>query len=175
MTGASARRRPCRRCSALVVIEGPLVVLARFQRNDRAAVGQCLDAGLIAVEPLLDDQAVAGLAKDPPDHDLIDGVECLPQIVADVDPLAGGQAVGFEHQAKRPPQDEIAGVGDRVEDAAVAALFNLDLNTGAEHLTRVEDPFDRLHGLAGGPAMQRVPDGRSSLERTTSETSRDRM
>ena len=47
-----------------VVVEGPLVVLARLERDDRAAVGDGQDAGLLAVEPLLDDQTVAGLAED---------------------------------------------------------------------------------------------------------------
>ena len=93
---------------ALVVVVGPLVVLARLERDDRPAVGQGEDARLLAVEPFLDDQAVAGLAVDPPDHDLVDGVERLAEVVADVDPLAGGQAVGLEDHAERAAEDIVA-------------------------------------------------------------------
>ena len=114
-----------------------------------------------AVEPLLDDQPVAGLAEDAPDHDLIDGVERLPEVVADVDAFAGGQAVGLEDHAQRPSQHEVAGLGGRAEDAALAAFLDFDLNAGAEHLARVHDPVDGLQGLAGRPAVQRVADRRA--------------
>ena len=70
-----------------------------------------------AVEPLLDDQPVAGLAEDAPDHDLVDAVERLAEVVADVDALARGQAVGLEDHPQRAAQHEVAGLGGRVEDA----------------------------------------------------------
>ena len=84
----------------LVVIVGPLVVLARLERDDRPAVGQGQDADLLAVEPLLDDQPVAPLAVEPLDHDLVDRLERLAEVIADRHPLAGGQSVGLDHHAR---------------------------------------------------------------------------
>ena len=71
----------------------------------------------LSVEAFLDDHAVARLTKDSPDHDLIDCLESLAEIVADVDPLAGGQTIGFQDHAQRPPQDEVARLGGRAEHA----------------------------------------------------------
>ena len=62
----------------------------------------------------------------------------------------------------RAAQDEVAGLGGRVEDALLAALFDLDLHARAEHLARVHDPIDGLERLAGGPAVQRVADRRAA-------------
>ena len=128
----------------------------------------------VAVEPLLDDQAVAGLAEDPPDHDLVDALEGLAEVVADEDALAGGQAVGLEHQAQRAAQDEVARLGGRAEDALLAALLDLDLHARAEHLARVHDPVDGLERLgrrsgsgACGGSVERP------RERTISATSRE--
>ena len=76
-------------------------------------------------------QAVAGLAEDPADHDLVDRVERLAEVVADVDALAGGQAVGLEDHAERAAEDVVAGLGGGVEDAALASLLDLDLDARA--------------------------------------------
>ena len=97
-----------------------------LQRDDRPAVGQRQDARLLAVEPLLEDHPVAGLAVDAPDHDLVDGVEGLAEVVADVDPLARGQPVGLQDQAERAAEDVVARLGGRAEDPALAALLDLD-------------------------------------------------
>ena len=144
------------------MIEGALVILARFQGDDRAAVGEGQHAGFLAVEPLFDDQAIAGLAEDAADHDLVDGIQGLAEVVANVDPLAGGQAVGLEDHPHGAAQDEVAGLGGRVEDAFLAALFDLDLHPRAEHLARVHDPIDGVERLAGGPAVQCVADRRAA-------------
>ena len=54
---ARGRKRPhAAGIGPFVVIEGSLVILARFQRDDRAAVGDRQHAGLLAVESLFDDQ-----------------------------------------------------------------------------------------------------------------------
>ena len=147
---------------ALVVVEGAFVVLAGFERDDRAAVGQGQHAGLLAVEPLLDDQAVAGLAEDAANHDLIDALDRLAEVVADVDTFAGGQSVGLQDQAQGASQHEVASLGGRIEYALLPALFNFDLNAGAHHLARVHDPVDRLERFAGRAAMQRMPDRRAA-------------
>ena len=62
----------------------------------------------------------------------------------------------------RAAQDEVAGLGGRVEDAFLAALFDLDLHARAEHLARVHDPIDGLERLAGGPAVQGVANRRAA-------------
>ena len=119
-------------------------------------------AGFVAVEPLFDDQAIAGLAEDAADHDLVDRVQGLAEVVADVDPLAGGEAVGLEDHSHGPAQDEVAGLGGRAEDALFTAFFDLDLHARAEHFARVHDPIDGVERLAGGPAMQGVADRRAA-------------
>ena len=123
---------------------------------------KCQHAGFLAVEPLFDDQAIAGLAEDAADHDLVDGIEGLAEVVADVDPLAGGQAVGLEDHAHGAAQHEVACLGGRVEDAFLTALFDLDLHARAEHLARVHDPVDGVERLAGGPAVQGVANRRAA-------------
>ena len=91
-----------------VVVEGPLVVLAGDQGHDRPAVGQGEDAGLLAVESLLDEEPVAGLAENASDHDLVDGLQGLAEGAADVNALARGQAVGLDHDPERTTEDEVA-------------------------------------------------------------------
>ena len=99
----------------------------------------------------------------PPDHDLVDRLERLAEVVADVDPLARGQAVGLEDHAERAAEDVVARLGRRVEDPALAPLLELDLDARPELLARVHDPVDRLEGLGGGPAEQGVPQRRTPL------------
>ena len=93
---------------SFVMVEGTLIVLTGFQRNDRASVSDRQHARFTSVQAFLDDQAVTRLTKDPPDHDLIDRLQRLAQIVADVNPLACGQTIGFQDHAQRPPQHEVA-------------------------------------------------------------------
>ena len=47
--------------------------------------------------------SIAGLAEDAPDHDLVDRLERLAEVVADVNALARGQSVGL--------QDHVPGAG----------------------------------------------------------------
>ena len=157
-----------------VVVEGALVVLARLQRDDRPAVGERQDAGLLAVEPLLDDQAVAGLAEDAPDHDLVDGLQGLAEVVADVHPLARGQAVGLQDHAQRAAEHEIARLGGRVEHALLAAS-SISTWTPGPSISRGSMIRSMASSVSVAVRQWRV--WRSvdrPRERTISETSRDR-
>ena len=141
---------------------GALVILARLQRDDGPAIGEGQDAGLLAVEPLLDDEAVAGLPEDAPNHDLLDAVERLAEVVAHEDALAGGQSVGLEDEPQGPAEHEVAGLGGGAEHPFLAPFLDLDLHAGAEHLARVHDPVDGLERLGGGAAVEGVADRRAA-------------
>ena len=65
------------------------MVLGRLQGDDRAAVGNGHHARLLAVQPLLEHESVAGRAEDLLHGDLFDGPDRLVAIGADDDPLAG--------------------------------------------------------------------------------------
>ena len=73
---------------ALIVVEGPFVILGRGQRDDRPARDQGLHAQLVAVEPFLDDDLPAGPAEFLADHDPFDGGQGFLAGVANHDPLA---------------------------------------------------------------------------------------
>ena len=75
-----------------------------------------------------DTQDVAGLTEDSADHDLVDGIEGLAEVVADIDTLAGGESVGLEYKSQGAAEDEVAGLGGGIEDAFLATF--LDLNLG---------------------------------------------
>ena len=60
-----------------VAVVGRLVILGRRQGDDRLAVGDRQHAGLLAVQPLLDHQPIAGVAEDPFAADLLDGLDGL--------------------------------------------------------------------------------------------------
>ena len=80
-----------------VAVVGRLVVLGRLQGDDRPAVGDGQHAGLLAVEPLLDHQAIAGGAEDLLPGDRLDGGDGLLAAGADHHALAGRQPVGLDH------------------------------------------------------------------------------
>ena len=63
-----------------VAVVGRFVILGRRERDDRPAVGDGQHAGLLAVEPLLDHQPVAGGAEDFLPGDFIDGIQGLVAI-----------------------------------------------------------------------------------------------
>ena len=63
----------------------------------------------------------ARAAEGPPHHDLVDRIERLAEILADVDPLARRQAVGLDDQPERPGEHVFARLGDGVERPALAA------------------------------------------------------
>ena len=75
---------------------GRLVVLAGWHGEERLAVGQRQHAGLLAVQPLLDHQLVAGFAEFLLGGDAVDGLERLLAIVADDHAFAGRQSVGLD-------------------------------------------------------------------------------
>ena len=100
---------------------------------------------------------------DAPDHHLVDRVEGLAEVVADVHPLARREAVGLQDHAQGPPQDILASLGGRPERPALAALLQLDLDARREHLARVHDPVDLLQGLGRGPAELGVADRGAAL------------
>ena len=79
-----------------VAVVGRLVVLGRLQGDDRAAVGNRQHAGLLAVEPLLDHQAIAGGAEN-----LLPAICSTARIAslaigANHHALAGRQSVGLD-------------------------------------------------------------------------------
>ena len=74
---------------SLVVVEGTLVVLAGFERQDVLAVAQDDEAGLFAFEKFFDDEASG---------ELCDGSLGFGAITGNDDALSGGEAIGFDHQ-----------------------------------------------------------------------------
>ena len=96
LTKARAISADAARIRADVAVVGPLVVLGRLQSDDRAAVGDRQYAGLLAVEPFFNHQAIAGDAEDPLQGDLLDGTNRLIAIGADHHALAGRQPVGLD-------------------------------------------------------------------------------
>ncbi len=82
----------------LVAFQGLLVVHGGGQREDALAVADDHERHLLAAEEFLDHHLVPRLAEFPLEHDLLDGLVGLFLLAADVDALAGGQAVGLDHQ-----------------------------------------------------------------------------
>ena len=77
-------------------------------------------------------------------------------------PLPAARPSALRTSPTGRPEHEVAGLGRRREDALLPALLDLDLDARAEHLARVHDPLDRLEGLGGRPAMERVADRRAA-------------
>ena len=73
------------------------MVLGRLQGDDRLPIGDGQHAGLLAVEPLLDHQPCAGLAKEPLPGDFLDRLQGLKTPGTDDNPFAGSQPVGFDY------------------------------------------------------------------------------
>ena len=99
-----ASRRPCRRCSAPVAVEGALVVLGGADLERGAAVAQREQARLLAVQELLDHERQ--LRPRRRRQRLLDRGR-------DHHPLAGGEPVRLDHDrracaadigARRPPR-----------------------------------------------------------------------
>ncbi len=85
------------------------MILGRRQGDDRAAVGDGQHAGFLAVEPLFDDELIAGVAEflvasDPP-H----GFDGFGSARADEHAFAGGQSVGLDHDRHVLAVGEISG------------------------------------------------------------------
>ena len=133
------------------------------------------DARLLAVEPLLQQQAVAGLAEDAADHHLVDGVERLAEVVADIDALAPGEPVGLDDHAQRPAEHVLAGLRGRGERPPLPPLLELDVHAPA----RAARAGSMIRSIASSvsAAVRQCSVWRRverPLERTTSETSRER-
>ena len=77
-------------------------------------------------------------------------------------PLPAARPSALRTRPERAAQHEVAGLGGGAEDALLAAFLDLDLDARAEHLAGVHDPFDRLEGLGGGPAVEGVADRRAA-------------
>ena len=82
----------------LVAGEDALVVLRRRERHRRRAVAEHQQRDLGAGEVLLGDEHVAGVAELARDEAGADGLAGLVHVLADEHALAGGQAVGLDHQ-----------------------------------------------------------------------------
>ena len=156
-----------------VAVERRLVVLGRLERDDRLPVGNRQHAGLLAVEPLLDHQPVAGGAEDFLAGDLLDRSDGLVAAGADDDALARGQPVGLDHHrhvlAVLEELDGVVGVGEGLiigrwdvgvaEQVLAEDLAALQFGGGA---AGTEDPQPGLlEGVddAGGQRAFRPDDG----------------
>ncbi len=156
-----------------VAVVGRLVVLGRLQGDDRAAVGNRQHAGLLAVEPFFNHQAIAGGAEDFLQGNLLDGANRLVAIGANHHALAGRQTVGLDDDAavvplvqvmnrfRRIAEDLVVGGGNvgRVEQILAKDLAALEFRRG---LAGTEDPQAlRLEGIddSGGQRALRADDG----------------
>ena len=130
-----------------LAVADPLVVLRRGERQHGLAVDEREEAGLLAVQEFLDDQGVAGRAELFLDHDGVDGGFGLGLAGGHRDPLAGGQAVGLDHDRDAGLADEAPG-GPGVHEAAVLGGRHAVL--GAEVLHETLGAFE--HGRRGARA-----------------------
>ncbi len=81
---------------AVVEVVGPLVVLGRRQRDDRATVGNRQDARLLPVEALFDHDLIAGVAELPIAADAFDRFDRLGSGGTNKNSFAGRQSVGLD-------------------------------------------------------------------------------
>jgi hypothetical protein len=85
---------------ALVAVENALVILAGGEGEDVLAVDHDDEAGFLAVEEVLDDDAGAGIAELVAREHVVDGGVGFFQRHRDNDALAGGQAVGLDDDGR---------------------------------------------------------------------------
>ena len=88
----------------------------RAAKNQSFAVGQDVDAGLLAVEKLLDDDTGACFAHLVAGEHVADGHFGLAQVLRDHDALAGGEAVGLDDDRRTLGVDVGVGGGGVGED-----------------------------------------------------------
>mmetsp|Transcript_2094 Transcript_2094/g.6157 ORF Transcript_2094/g.6157 Transcript_2094/m.6157 type:complete len:1145 (-) Transcript_2094:23-3457(-) len=86
---------------ALVVVEGPLVVLRRRQGHVALAIAAREDRALDPGHELLQDDLLAGLAHGPVQHELPDGLLGLFAVLRHDDALASGEPAGLDHHQER--------------------------------------------------------------------------
>ena len=99
--GDKRARRKCAHASGVgtsIVIEDPLVVLRRTERDERRAVGEHEIGRFLPDQELLEDDSIAGAAESPLDHQRLNGGGRGGAIVDDHDALAGRKAIGLQHQ-----------------------------------------------------------------------------
>ncbi len=148
-----------------VAIVGALVILCGRQGHDRAAVGNRQDTCLLAVEPFLDHDLIAGVAELLVAADALDGLDRLGPGGADENAFARGQPGGFDHDRHvlailqvrggviRVAKDLVVsgrhiGVPEQVLAIDLAALQLGGRGAGTEDaqpgvLERVDDAFDQ--------------------------------
>ena len=107
------------RVRALVAVEQALVVLRGGERDDRRAVDEREDGGLLALEILLDEHLAGGFAELGVDEHVPEGRLDLLLVHADAHALAGGEAVGLEHDRDAELRDGLAGLGLGADDDVV--------------------------------------------------------
>ena len=83
-----------------VVVERALVVLRRFQRQDRVAVDDRQDTRLVAGQTFFNDNLGPRRAEGVFEHDPLDRAESLLTILADKHSLARREAVGLDDQRR---------------------------------------------------------------------------
>ena len=84
----------------LVVVEDALVVLRGPNRKGAGAVAQDEERHLRSDQALLDDQALASVAKTTADHRGGNGLLCRGEVGRNHHALAGGEAVSLQHDRK---------------------------------------------------------------------------
>ncbi len=140
---------------APVAVEDALVILRGADRERPRAVAHDEERDLGAGQAFLDDELRARRAESALAHDGDDRRLGLRAIPGDDDALAGGEAVGLEHE--RPA--EFAGPGDAERFVGGCARAE----PGGRHaVTRHERLRERLARLEGGGGPCRSEDGAPS-------------
>ena len=149
------------------------MVLGRLKRQDRLPVGDRQHARLLAVEPLLDHQPVAGGAEDLVAGNPLDRGQGLLAAGADDHPLAGRQPVGLDHHrnvlAVLEELDRVVGIDKRLvvgrghvgvaEQVLAEDLAGLELGGGAAAAERPQPGlFEGVHDAGRQVALR--PDDR---------------
>ena len=98
-----------------VAVADPLEVLCRGQQHRPFSVAHRQDAQLRAAEALLDHERAPGVAEGHPGQVVAHRVAGLGERLGDHDALAGGQAVGLDHERRGERVEHGVGRLDRVE------------------------------------------------------------
>ena len=155
----AARVRPA------IVVEGPLVILRRRQRDGPVAVGDGEERHFGPLQALLDHQRPPGVADLAVHHQRLDGGERVLGLLGDDDALAAGQAVGLQrHRAA-----QLFHGGDRL-------LRGLgDAVAGGRHAGQPHQVLrERLAGLQPGRLAGRSEQHKSFRRKGIRETALER-
>ena len=85
---------------ALVIVPGGFVVLGGGQGHGPLAVAETEEGGFLAHQAFLQHHAVARRAEGPGFHDVAHSLQGFLRIAGHHHALAGGQAVGLDHQGR---------------------------------------------------------------------------